>query len=71
MHTHNPGSGDGVSGDEWGGNPGFQNHIIGYEDWGPKSYLCLRETCQNNTMTIIKLEAILHEIGQSWQKKLV
>ena len=63
MHSHNPGVGVG-----WGGNPGFHNHIHGYEDWGRKSYPCLRKTGQNNTMTITNLEAILHEIVQIWPK---
>ena len=51
-----------------GGNPGFHDHIIDYEDWGPKPYPCLRKTGQNNTMTITDLEAILHKIGQIWPK---
>ena len=61
--THNPGGGW-----WWGGNPGFHNHIIDYEDLGPKPYPCLRKTGQNNTMTITDPEAILHEIGQIWPK---
>ena len=69
-----------LSGGTWKKNdvrmcdPGFHNHTLGYEDWGPKLYPFLQKIGQNHTFDNRKyhennyFDANLYEIGQIWPK---